>query len=369
MICTTLLAISYQLSDKPQTVDVALTPSIMTSKSTYRMSYCRARVTANTAQLRGYKLPAHVRATQSGIVYLAGKRTILYGVQDKKSTNLSEIGLDLDGNKVFDKSEVATLSGKSSSFDGGMTFSFRNNPNPVVFVTATGTESVSVSPARLMQGIAAFGEKTIKFTVGDANFDGKFGQGDMVNWAYRTVRSQSLSTLFMMPDGRYYTASLPSQELLRFTSDKRPTGLVFVKHGLIEASDIRMGGSRFDPIIKDGSIVLPEGSYILNVLAYSTTGTNGTPCHVAIWGSLKPYRVAGNKNLVLDPGPINRVGIRVRPSRKSIGLQLEAFTKGGYTVDDLSFRQGNSLSRPPAPAVEIVDPSGVTVAKVTLKYG
>jgi hypothetical protein len=191
----------------------------------------------------------------------------------------------------------------------------------------------------------------------------------MVNWAYRNVRSQSLSSLFAMPDGHYYSASLPSPSLLRFTPDKRPTGTVSIKNGVIEATDIRMSGNRFDPIVQKGSVILPEGDYILNVLFYSTTGTNGMPCHVAVWGSPRPYRIAGKKTLVLDPGPVSRVGIRVRKGQKAISLQLEAFTKNGYAVDDLTFHSGNTASRPPAPTVDIIDPSGAVVGRVNLKYG
>lgn len=363
-----LLGMSCLLSLQPEPTDIALKDRLLAAKDPYQFGSNSAQPSRNLALLKGYKLPRGVRATHSGAIYIAGRRVVFYGVQDKKLLQLNEIGLDLNRNKVFERSEIAYLTDRKTKGSFSV-YAFKNASSPLAFLSAYRTVLVQVSPARLMAGSGTIGGKKLDFTVTDTNYDGMFGAEDMVFWVNHNVRTQAVSSLFAMPDGRYYTASLPSKGVLRFTPDSRPTGTVSIKDGLIEASDISLSGNRFEPIYKDGSVVLPEGEYWLNVLAYTAKGTNGDPCRICILGHMKPYRISGGKDISLDPGPISRVGIRVQRTGKAFGLQLEAYTKGGYTVDDITFPDSGNNGRPSAPTVEIVDPSGLTVAKVTLKYG
>lgn len=364
-----LLCQLLPLSIDAQPIDIPLRSEKLTSKKAFRISYNYSQPADSLAVLKGYKLPKGIKPTHAGTVYLIGKRVVYYGVQDKKRWQFSEIGFDFNRNKVFEKGEIARYSSADPVRKGNAVFAFAGNANPIAFVTAYRTVSVQLSPARQMVGSAAIGGKTLDFTLSDSNYDGKIDANDMICWVDRNVRTQTISALFAMPDGQYYTASLPSAKVLRFAPDTRPTGTVSVKGGKIEGVDVLFNGKRFGAAIKDGTLVLPEGSYDLNLVAFSATSANGTRYHLCFGGGSKLYKVVGGSELSLDPGPISRIDLRIGRGSKAVGFELSAYCKSGHAVFSVTIDDDNGGSRPPAPTVEIIDPSGQKVGEVTLKYG
>jgi len=355
------------VDDKP--IDVLLKSEKLTTKKAYRISYNFSQPKDNLAVLKGFRLPKGIKPTHAGTVYLIGQRVVYYGVQDKKRWHFSEIGFDFNRNKVFEKGEIARYSSEDPVRKGNAVFAFAGNANPIAFVSAYRTVSIQLSPARQMVGSATIGGKTLDFTLSDSNYDGKIDANDMVCWVDRNIQTQTISSLFALPDGQYYTASLPSAKILRFVPDKRPTGTISVKGGIIDDVDVLFNGKRFGAAIKDGSLVLPEGSFNVNLIAYAAKSTSGTGYRLCIGGGTKLYKVVGGSELLLDPGPISRIALGVGLGSKAIGFELSAYCKSGHAVSSVTIDDDNGGSRPPAPTVEVIDPSGAKVGEVTLKYG
>jgi len=367
----------------PAAINVPLKLTKLEKKQNQYMGLSFYSLTQGTQYLRNIPVPKSLGITHSALMYLSEDPMAVVAAKDPKLNRFAKIWIDFNRNKKFEDRELATYTGKDTTYTGYDCYEFKGQPvgpkgKVYARVLASGTQMAGLMPTAAMEGTFSTTQGRISaVSVLDTDYDGFFGKssrygGDQLVLASGApVMDSSLNQLLALDDGRFYTCSVSANgKTITFLRDETPLGTLAVSSGTLQSVQLNSPKGSFVPMLVNGEVKLPAMEYSLSYASVSVKNDQGKKFQVSYSGNVKTkIAVKAGEKTELVFGEDMKLTLTSSNAGNGKSFDISLADKNGFKVNGLYDMSNNNYQQPKEPELVIVGPDGVEVATEKFHYG
>lgn len=333
--------------------------------------------------VKGYVIPDQVKPTHCGMIDFRDKPIGVIAIQAPNQLRFERIWLDMNRNKRFEESEVATFSDDKKSPYGDDHYYFKGTPRSLrgdlrAYVVGTGLYTIGLLPLAKMTAQVNLDGLIYDLDVYDTNFDGSFrsdaGRTKDALCVVQDGKRQSVNyfnQLFAVGSGRFFKAMVSRDEkTLMLIEDPTPLGAIRVETGTVQTLRIRghQGIVSLSSVSNDRH--LPAGKYVLMLANLDLVASNGSICSIDFRGDEKAtIRVEPGKTTPLPFGKLPELKLMMALKGATRTFTLGLFDVNGFSITSVQVLKNGGYYRPSAPSLVIYGPDGAQVNQLALEFG